>query len=109
MQTERPYWMQEAYSTNLSILDTGAGQRNLLNLAATYAVCGLLRANNVIDFGGGDGLLCRLLRDYEVNCFVSDKYAAATYARAFVTPDFDRPDILLAFEVFEHLKILQRN
>lgn len=104
LQTERPYWMQEAYTTNLSLLDTGAGQRNLSNLAATYVVSRLLRSNNVVDFGGGDGLLCRLLRDYGINCFVTDKYAAATYARAFQIPNFDRPDILLAFEVFEHFE-----
>ena len=104
MQTERPYWVQEAYSSNLSILDTGAAQRNLANLAAAYSVSRLLRLRDVVDFGGGDGLLCRLLRDYEVNCFVNDRYAAATYARGFTKPNFSRPGILLAFEVLEHFE-----
>ena len=102
LQTERPYWMQEAYKSNLSILDTGAAQRNLSNLAATFAVSKLLHLSDVVDFGGGDGLLCRLLRDYKINCYVNDKYAAATYARAFATPGFASPGILLAFEVLEH-------
>ncbi len=96
--------MQEAYQTNLSILDTGAAQRNLANLAATYSVSRLLHLNDVVDFGGGDGLLCRLLRDYGVNCFVGDKYASASYARAFITPNFSRPGIILAFEVLEHFE-----
>jgi hypothetical protein len=104
LQTEPPYWMQEAYKSNLSILDTGAAQRNLSNLAATYSVSRLLHLSDVVDFGGGDGLLCRLLRDYGVNCFVGDKYASATYARAFITPNFSRPGILLAFEVLEHFE-----
>jgi hypothetical protein len=104
LQTERPYWISEAYVSNLAILDTGAAQRNLANLAATYIVARVLRLNDVLDFGGGDGLLCRLLRDYEINCFVNDKYAAATYARAFADPNFIRPGILLAFEVFEHFE-----
>jgi hypothetical protein len=104
LQTETPYWISEAYVSNLAILDTGAAQRNLANLAATYIVSHVLRLNDVLDYGGGDGLLCRLLIDYEINCFVNDKYATATYARAFADPNFTRPGILLAFEVFEHFE-----
>ena len=32
LQTETPYWLAEAYSRNLSSLDTGAAQRNLRNM-----------------------------------------------------------------------------
>jgi hypothetical protein len=59
---------------------------------------------NVVDFGGGDGLLCRLLRDYGINCFVTDKFASVTYAAGFTTPNFSQPEMLLAFEVLEHLE-----
>ena len=104
LQTERPYWINESYSSNLAVLDTGSAQRNIANLAAVYAVSRLLHLNDVVDFGGGDGLLCRLLRDYGINCFVHDKYASATYARGFATPDFRHPGILLAFEVLEHFE-----
>jgi Methyltransferase domain len=102
LQTENPFWLNEAYDQSLSSLDTGAGQRNLHNLAASYAVCKLFKANNAIDIGGGDGLLCRLLRDYGINCFVKDKYANPTYAQGFTEPDFDTPDLVIAFEVLEH-------
>ena len=52
--TERPYWLDEAYrESNLSNADTGAAQRNLRNLAATYGISKLLKAKNVIDIGGG--------------------------------------------------------
>ena len=104
LQTETPYWVSEAYASNLAILDTGAAQRNLANLAAIYIVTRILPLKDVLDYGGGDGLLCRLLRDYEINCFVNDKYATATYARAFANPNFTHPGILLAFEVFEHFE-----
>lgn len=103
LQTEFPFWIDEAYTSHLTLIDTGAGQRSLANLAATYCVSRLLRLNNVLDFGGGDGLLCRLLRDYGINCYVQDKYATATYAKGFDTPNFSKPQILLAFEVLEHL------
>jgi hypothetical protein len=104
LQTELPFWIHEAYTSNLSNLDTGAGQRNLANLAATYIISRLLRLDDVLDYGGGDGLLCRLLRDYGVNCYVHDKYASPNYAQGFTTPNFTRPQMLLAFEVFEHFE-----
>lgn len=102
LQTETPFWLDEAYNQNLSNLDTGVAQRNLHNLAACYAVSKLFKAKNAIDIGGGDGLLCRLLRDYGINCFVKDKYANPTYAQGFTEPDFNTPDMVIAFEVFEH-------
>jgi hypothetical protein len=103
LQTERPYWLEQAYAANnLSNLDTGAAQRNLHNLAACWSIAKLLHLRNVLDVGGGDGLLCRLLRDYELNCFVHDKYASPTYAQGFDVPDFAQPDMVVAFEVMEH-------
>ncbi len=104
LQCERPYWLGEAYQSNLALLDTGVAQRNLANLAATYPVSRILGLKNLVDHGGGDGLLCRLLRDYGLNCFVNDKYATVSYARGFCTPNFARPELLLAFEVLEHFE-----
>lgn len=102
LQTEVPFWLNEAYTSNLTHLDTGAAQRNLNNLAASFAVSKLLKFNNVLDYGGGDGLLCRLLRDHGINCYSVDKYARPTYAAAFTNPNFEHPDLLLSFEVLEH-------
>jgi Methyltransferase domain len=104
LQTERPYWINEAYTNSLAKLDTGAAQRTLVNLAAAYAVARVLKLNDVVDFGGGDGLLCRLLRDYGVNCLVYDKYAQPSYAPNFVAQSLSQARILLAFEVFEHFE-----
>jgi hypothetical protein len=102
LQTEVPYWLDDAYGSNLSILDAGAVQRNLQNLAAAYLISKLFRVRDALDFGGGDGLLCRLLRDYNVNCYVQDKYAVPTYSQGFSEPDFAAPNLVLAFEVIEH-------
>jgi hypothetical protein len=104
LQTESPYWLKDAYQHNLAILDTGAAQRNLANLSAAYVVARLLGMRDLLDFGGGDGLLCRLLRDYGLNCFLEDKYAKASYALAFTHPNFENPELLVAFEVFEHFE-----
>jgi hypothetical protein len=102
LQTEDAYWLDEAYANSLSYLDTGGAQRNLTDLAACFCVSKLYKLKNIIDFGGGDGLLCRFLRDYGLNCFVKDKYAAPTYAQGFTEPDFQTPDLVVAFEVLEH-------
>ena len=102
LQIETPYWLEEAYKHNLSNLDTGAAQRNLNTLAACYVACKLFGLKNAVDCGGGDGLLCRLLRDYEINCFVKDKYAQPTYAQGFTQPNFTSPDLILGFELWEH-------
>lgn len=102
LQTEAPVWLDEAYSLHLGLLDCGAVQRNLDNAAACLVAAKLWGLRNALDFGGGDGMLTRLLRDYGLNCFVSDKYAAPTYAQGFQAPDFQAPDLLVSFEVFEH-------
>ncbi len=99
LQTENPYWLDEAYHSSLSPLDTGAAQRVLRNLAAAFAVSKLFRINNAVDVGGGDGLLCRFLRDYGINCFMTDKYATPAYAQGFTNPDFESPDLIFGFEV----------
>jgi hypothetical protein len=103
LQTERPYWLDEAHTQNINA-DTGAAQRNIHNLSACFLTCKLFGVVNAIDVGGGDGLLCRLLRDYRINCFVNDKYAKPTYALGFTEPDFQRPDLVIAFEVIEHFR-----
>src|SRR3984893_5830290 len=102
LQTEVPYWLDDAYQSHLSSLDSGAVQRNLQNLAAAYLISKLFKVRDALDFGGGGGLLCRLLRDYNVNCYVKDKYAVPTYAQGFSEPDFAAPNLVLAFEVLEH-------
>lgn len=103
LQTEIPYWIDEAYqSNNLSKLDTGAIQRNLNNFSACIALINILKISNVLDYGGGDGVLCRLLRDYGVNCYLNDSYAFPVYAQGFSVPNFDRPELVTSFEVLEH-------
>lgn len=103
LQTEPPYWLDEAYGDkNLSSLDTGAAQRNIHNLAASWAIAKLFGVTHAMDIGGGDGLLCRLLRDYEINCYVNDKYASPVYAQGFTVADYTTPDMVLGFEVLEH-------
>ena len=103
LQTETPHWLDEAYASgNLSPLDTGAAQRCIDNQATCVAIARWLGLRNVVESGGGDGLLCRLLRDHGLNAYSTDRHAPSVYAQGFDTADFATPDLVLAFEVVEH-------
>jgi len=105
LQTESPYWLADAYSGhNLAAADTGAVLRTLYCQAIIYAVARILNFNRsatILDFGGGNGLLCRLLRDCGFEARVSDVHAVNDFARGF-DDDGGPFDIVCAFEVAEH-------
>jgi Methyltransferase domain len=56
-----------------------------------------------LDFGGGDGLLCRLLRDRGIAAETMDEYADPAYARGHQGDLSKKYDLITASEVFEHL------
>jgi hypothetical protein len=105
IQTETPYWLEEAYSSAIARQDVGIMQRNLMNCEVASAVLNLLfpNVNSCVDFGAGHGVLVRLMRDRGFNFFWSDLHAANDYARGFERQDGVTFDFLTAFEVLEHL------
>jgi hypothetical protein len=105
MQTEAPYWLEEAYSSAIATQDVGIMHRNLANCELTSAVLNLLfpKMSNAIDFGAGHGVLVRLMRDRGFSFFWSDLHATNDYARGFECRESLTYDFLTAFEVLEHL------
>lgn len=105
MQTEDPYWLEEAYSSAIARQDVGIMHRNQVNCEVTAAVLNLLfpKATRALDFGAGHGLLVRLMRDRGFNFFWSDRHATNDYARGFQSQGGSTFDFLTAFEVLEHL------
>jgi hypothetical protein len=105
LQTDVPTWLDEAYSgNNLILKDTGAAGRNLSAQAIVYAVArilGLWPAPSLLDWGGGNGLLGRLLRDRGFDARVFDEYAVNDFAQGF-EDDGSQRDIVCAFDVAEH-------
>lgn len=107
LQTETPYWLDEAYGISTVGLDTGMCQRTLQLVIETYGLLDLLqvgRQDLAIDFGGGNGLFARLMQDRNYNFFSYDKYQAPFYSYHHAIDDFEaaEPKIITAFEVFEH-------
>jgi len=105
IQTERPYWLEEAYSTAIAPIDTGVLFRNLQNRKIVSAVLNLLfpRAELCLDYGAGHGIFVRLMRDEGFDFRWYDLHATNDYARGFEHGDGKTYDFLTSFEVLEHL------
>lgn len=103
--TEKPYWLDEAYEDSILRTDTGIMVRNLQICDELVILFRKFHNSeiNVVDYGGGYGILTRMLRDRGVNTFWSDKFSSNFLARGFEYDGVSNVDVFLAFEVVEHL------
>jgi len=107
LQTENPYWLDEAYSEAITVADTGLVMRNF-SLASKLAILLYLvfkpKGAAYLDIAGGYGLLARLMRDYGFDYFWDDKYCQNLLARGFEADKATQSFVALtAFEVLEHV------
>ncbi len=107
VQTEEPYWLEEAYQNPITDYDTGLVSRNIALAKITRRLLFFLlkpRQNSVyIDYGGGYGLFVRLMRDYGYPFLWYDKYTPNLFAKGLEADLNDRFDLMTAFELLEHL------
>lgn len=108
LQTERPYWLEEAYAALDETPDVGAARRNVMISSLVSSVlrgAGITPEDVCLDWGAGRGLFCRLMRDNGFNFLAYDKYAGCEYVPTYrvESPGLIQPRVLTAFEVFEHL------
>lgn len=110
IQTENPYWLEEAYSDPITKLDIGLIYRNLnySNKVEKYLKKNIFFSNGIyLDFGGGFGIFVRMMRDKGFNFYRHDIYCKNLFAKHFDISDLPNNtkfDLLTAFEVFEHLE-----
>jgi len=100
-----PHWLNESYSSAISAADTGAVQRSLANSEAlsNILISTNLHLGTCLDYGGGCGLLVRLMRDKGYNFFWHDKYSPNIYAQGFALEHIhNKFDTISLFEVIEH-------
>ena len=104
IQTEQPYWLGEVYTSDIQPEDSEYLARNLnvFRIVRHYLKnLGLKPDAVVLDFGGGLGIVPRLLREHGVNAYNYDTYTKSPFAD--VTWDGTPPDFIVSSEVFEHL------
>lgn len=108
IQTEEPYWLNEAYDNAITKLDIGLVYRNeyLVPIVSTIINSFYKDKSPYLDYGGGYGLFVRMMRDRGFDFYRQDIYCENLFARHFDLEDLDSSvkfGLLTAFEVFEHL------
>lgn len=106
VQTEEPFWLEEAYGEAITAGDVGLVRRNLRTATVTRLLLTLFfdARKKFIDYGGGYGLFVRLMRDAGYDFRRFDPHCENIFARGFDATISDAPfELLTAFEVFEHL------
>lgn len=107
IQTEGPYWLDEAYSSAIGAEDTGIMHRNLYLAKVSSALIGTFfdKRRTFVDYAGGYGIFTRLMRDRGFNYLWHDPYASNLIARGF---EYTEPvadlELISAFEAFEHFE-----
>jgi hypothetical protein len=108
IQTETPYWLDEAYSSAISDHDTGLLQRCLYYRTVLSLVIrdNFARTDKFLDFGGGYGVLTRLMRDRGHLYFHDDPMCENLFAKDYQwnANREGKAAMVTAFEVFEHLE-----
>ena len=104
LQTEEPYWLDEAYSSAIGTEDTGLLKRNILLSKRTSVIINFFFNKNkkFLDYAGGYGVFVRLMRDVGYDFYWSDAYAENLLARGFEYSNKDEIELITAFECFEH-------
>jgi hypothetical protein len=105
IQTESPYWLNEAYSSAITAQDLGLIYRNNLYAPLVGILIKLFynKSAKFLDFGGGYGMFVRLMRDRGFDFFRHDSYCQNLFAPTFEHSDTNKYELITAFEVFEHL------
>ena len=106
LQTETPFWMQEAYESAIVDADTGLVSRNIsISKKLSNALFFLFRKDGkYLDAAGGYGMLTRLMRDIGYDFYWSDPYCENILAKGFhVGSSHEKFEAVTAFEVLEHV------
>jgi Methyltransferase domain len=104
MQTERPYWLTEAYLQSNERFDTGQVTRSIINAAFLSWLMSAAEAPSfrILDYGCGSGFLVRLLRDAVHDAWGLDSYSEPRLSSGFQVDDPSGFDVINLCEVVEH-------
>lgn len=104
LQTQTPFWLEEAYNNSITTSDTGIMCRNLMFQEDIAKIIYKLFDKNAkfVDFAGGYGLFTRLMRDIGFDFYWCDKYSDNLVARGFEYKEGEKVELVCAFEAIEH-------
>ncbi len=103
VQTETPFWLDEAYQNSINTTDTGLVSRNIVlskSATALFFFC-FNRQAKFLDYAGGYGMFARLMRDVGFDYYTTDPYTPNLLAKGFDTIP-DQTEAVSVFECFEH-------
>lgn len=105
IQTEKEYWIGEAYKSSINLSDTGILQRNIiLGFKTSLLIFYLFKRKKIfIDYGGGFGIFTRFMRDIGFDFYWYDPYTKNELARSFDADLNKKYEMLTFFEGVEHL------
>lgn len=103
LQTEEPFWLEEAYIESITISDTGYMGRNLhLSRKLTILLILFFNKNSkYLDYAGGYGVFVRMMRDLGFDFYWDDKFTTNLFAKGFEYQD-EKIEAITSFESFEH-------
>ena len=104
VQTEKPYWLEEAYNSPINHSDTGIVLRNqrLSRIVGSLIICFFDKKKEAVDYAGGFGMFTRMMRDIGFDFYWLDPYVKNELARGFEGEDGKKYHIATSFESFEH-------
>lgn len=106
LRTEDPYWLEEAYSSAIASTDIGLLQRNFQISSLLAPVLYMHdKMGRYLDYAGGYGILCRLMRDIGFDFYTADEYCTNLFAQNFAWVPQQHTDLagVTAMEVLEHV------
>jgi len=104
LQTEFPSWLHHSYSDTFHTVGVDSAYRSIWAQSLVHYCASVLRIRGkILDWGGGHGLLCRLLRDLGHDAWLHDPHTENLYASGFQSETLSGFSLITAFEVFEHL------
>ncbi len=103
LQTEEPYWLDEAYKSPINISDTGYMQRNIsfCKKVSIFLFLFFDKRSSYLDYAAGYGVFVRMMRDVGFDFYWDDKYTENLFCRGFEN-NSSQYDAITTFESFEH-------
>lgn len=107
IQTEEPFWLNEAYNSAITSLDIGLVGRNMRTsqILSSLILTFFDKKDSFLDYGGGYGMLVRIMRDLGYDFYRFDTHCENIFSVHFDISDIEKKKfgLVTAFEVFEHL------